>query len=296
MSISCLINHAKNKLFPPAPAIGLSEFIEQHDRSFGYWLRPANDLQSQQMVGAYLKAFKDDLKNGGYIFVKKSRAPDVFRQLNELDTPYKAVHLKKMEYLSDIVQFSGPKALMIFVEDDSLPYETLSSRFRVAETALRAKMAPALGTRVDEPAMREALEALEARGRTLVMFIEMDYPSMKGFSVIQSQCRSLRIATCIVSKANAHDYELNAIFNQPEHSPDELRCRAANTFRIFGSGPKHRAEFTQAFHGHIEGTQLGSLRALSQEALSIDLGRLTLESNLAFAFGFDEAEILDLTK
>jgi hypothetical protein len=298
MSITRLISQAKNKLFPPAPT-SLSKFIEHNPHKFGYWLRPANALQSQQMVGAYLKANKDHLKNGGYIFVKKSRAAGLLQQLTELEVPYKAVHLKDMADLSQILDIDEPKALWIIVEDDSLPYATLASRFKVAEAALRSKMAPALGTPIEsEEAMRKAEEKRLARVVTLVMFIEMDYPSMKGFSVIQAQCRSLRIASCRVSMDNAYDHELNKIFDEPEHSEAELKSRAANTVQIFGSGPKHLVEFTDTYRKRIELSGIGPFTKVSPESDSIDFRKLALESNLGLAleFGSGYAEILDISR
>lgn len=307
MSIDQIASNLKNRVFEHLQnsaifqpgVIGLSDFIAKRPEQFGYWLRPANALQSQQMVGAYLKARKDHLKNGGYIFVKKSRAADLFQQLTELEVSYKAVHLKDMADISQILDIDDPKALWIIVEDDSLPYATLASRFKVAEVALRSKMAPALGTPIESQKAMEKAEAKRlARVSILVMFIEMDYPSMKGFSVIQSQCRSLRIAACRVSRDNAYDHELNKVFDEPEHSDDELKSRAANTVQIFGSGPKHLAEFTDTYHKRIQFSGIGSFTKVPPESGSIDLGKLSLESNLGLAleFGSGDADILDISK
>lgn len=297
MSISSIVCRIKNKILPPAP-IGMSDFVRAHGSRFGYWLRPSNALQSQQMVGSYLKAIKDDLKNGGYIFVKKSRAPDLLRQLTELGASYKAVNVKVMADIAEIIDFHDPKELWIIVEDDSLPYEKLASRFRVAEVALRSKMAPLLSSPRNEKAQREDLAKLNERGLTLMMFIEMDYPSIKGFSVVQSQCRSLKIASCRVSLDTTYDHELNAIFDQPEHSMDEWKSRTANTLRIFGSGPNHYSEIQRDLYdlSYDDPNQapVGSGSCKSGGYFHIE--ELKTPSNLGVAVGFGDAQVIDLTK
>lgn len=297
MSISSILCNVRNRILPPAP-IGMSDFIRAHGSRFGYWLRPSTPLQSQQMVGAYLKAMKDDLKSGGYIFVKKSRAADVLRQLTELEASYKVVNLKVMADIAEIINFHDPKELWVIVEDDSLPYEKLATRFKVAETALRSKMAPLLGARISEQEQREQLAHMKARGFTLMMFIEMDYPSIKGFSIVQAQCRSLKIASCRVSMDTKHDHELNAIFDYPEHNSDELKSRTANMLRIFGSGPNHYSEITRDLYDlsyddpNLAPMQCGN----SKNGGYIHIEKLKTASNLGIAVGFGDAQVLDMTK
>lgn len=290
MSTSQIICKTKSNIFPPT-MMALSDFIVSQSQ-FGHWLRPANDLQSQQMVAAYLKAIQHHLKYGGYIFVKRSRAADLLRQLTELGAAYKAVHFKVMDDIAEIIDIIDPKELWIVVEDDSLPYTTLASRFRVAEVALRANMAPALGRPISYDEVKKESEKHAARGMILMMFIEMDYPSVKGFTVIQSQCRSLKIACCRVSRDNAHDHELNKIFDEPEHCLDELKSRTANTVRIFGSGPKHRAEIARNLYDLVD---LYADDDASPET-SINIGRLNAESRLGLAVGFGAARFVDLSR
>lgn len=300
MSITRFITQAKNKLFP-VKQLGFTEYLRNQPSKFGYWLRPANDLQSQQMVGAYLTAIRDDLKNGGYIFVKKSRAADLFRQLTELEAVFKPIHIPVMADLDEIIDFEDPKELWVIVEDDSLAYETLASRFKVAEVIIRKKIAPALGVPIENRKLsQEYFEKNKARGMTLMMFIEMDYPSVKGFSVIQSQCRSLKIACCRVTRESEYDRSIHGIFSEPEHSEDELKSRSANTIRVFGSGPKYLAEIKRDlsrlvhYHAQFANTQQGS--PVIHEAFTIDVGRLLDESNLGLVFGLDDVDIVDLRK
>ena len=300
MSICSIIAKAKNKLFPQKQ-LGLSEYVSKHPSRFGYWMRPANDLQSQQMVGAYLTAIRDELKNGGYIFVKKSRAADLFRQLTELEACFKPIHIPVMADLHEILDFEDPKELWVIVEDDSLPYETLASRFKVAEVIIRRNITPQLGVPIESSkATKEYFEKQKARGFTLMMFIEMDYPSVKGFSVIQSQCRALKIATCRITRESEHDRRLHGIFNEPEHSEDELASRSANTIRVYGSGPKYQAEIKRDlsrlvhYYAQSVNTQQGS--TVIHEAYTVDPDKLLLESNTGLVFGLDDVELIDLSK
>jgi hypothetical protein len=250
------------------------------------------------MVSAYLIAIRPHLKNGGYIFVKRSRAADLFRQLTELGATYKAVHFKNMDDFAGIIDMSEPKELWVIVEDDSLPYATLASRFKAAEVALRKHMAPMLGAKISVDEMQKENEKRRARGMILIMFLEMDYPSVKGFSIVQAQCRSLKIAFCRVSKDNEHDHELNALFSEPEHSVDEWKSRIANTVRIYGSGPKHRAEMLRNICNMVE---LQTPQADEQEddegeERFINIGRLDEESRLGLAVGFSSARFVDLSR
>ena len=281
----------KNTLFP-STMTGLSEFIAGQ-RQYSFWLRPSNDLQSQQMVGAYLKAIRHDLKNGGYIFVKRSRAADLFRQLTELDAAYKAVNLKVMDDIAEIIDLDDPKALWIIVEDDSLPYATLASRFTVAEVAMRGHMAPPLGTPISYDEITKRSELREARGMILIMFIEMDYPSVRGFSVIQSQCRSLQIACCRVSRDNTYDHELNKLFDEPEHDSVELKGRRATTVRVFGSGQKHMAEMIGDLCSQEQAGSKTERDSFPESV--INLKRLAAESRLGLAVGFENARIVDMS-
>lgn len=300
MTLSSILSTAKSKLFPPAH-IPLSEFIKDHPIRFNYWLRPVNAMQSQLMVGAYLNAMKNNLKNGGYIFVKKSRAADVFRQLTELGAAYKAIHFKDMNEISTILDGNDPKELWIIVEDDRLPYETLAARFRIAEVALRNDMAPPLETPIT-PYSQEDQQKWLSRGLTLLMFIEMDYPSVKGFTVIQSQARSLKIACCRVSMESSHDHELNKVFGHPEHNQDELQSRRNNSIQIFGSGKKYKAEYSQRFKEilHYQAQSVNTQQGSPEypEALTVNLNILDQESNLGISFGFDslDAYVIDLER
>lgn len=284
---------AKNILSPFM--IGLSDFIEAKPKC-GYWLRPCNDLQSQQMVAAYLKALQPHLKNGGYIFVKRSRAADLFRQLTELGAPYKAVHFEVMEDIAGIIDINDPKALWVIVEDDSLPYATLTSRFQTAEITLRRKMAPALGTSINYDEMKREMEQRQAKGMVVLMFIELDYPSVKGFSIVQAQCRSLNIAACRVSRDSAHDHELNTLFGEPDHSKDEWKSRIANTLRIFGSGPKHHAEFMMTISdlAALADTEKDESDALPETFIVTK--RLKKESSLGVALVDSGAYLVDLSQ
>lgn len=295
MSTSVIICKTKTSVFPPT-MMTLSEFIAGQCQ-FPHWLKPANELQSQQMVGAYLKAIQPHLKNGGYIFVKRSRAADLFRQLTELGATYKAVHFQFIDDIAEIIDFNEPKQLWVIVEDDSLPYATLASRFKVAQTELRKGMAPVLGAKFSFDEMQRENEMRQARGMILMMFIEMNYPSVKGFSVVQAQSRSLKIAGCQVSMDNAHDHELNKIFGDPEYSSDELKWQTANTVRIYGSGPKHRAEMLMNLYDLVE---LNAPDESEDDDLyketSINIGRLNEESRLGLAVGFGQARFVDLNR
>lgn len=291
-----MIRNAENNLLSPF-MIGLSDLIEKQPKS-GYWLRPCNDLQSQQMVAGYLKALQPHLKNGGYIFVKGSRAADLFRQLTELRAAYKAVHFEVIEDIAGIIDIIDPKELWVIVENDSLPYATQASRFHVAEVALRNKMAPPLGT----PFNFDDIDKRQTRGMILMMFIEMDYPSVRGFSVVLSQSRSLNIAACRISLDNTHDHELNKLLGEPEHNADELKARRVNTLRIFGSGPKHHAELMMDFHNYaLEAPDEAKDMHSNDERASfpetfIAKDRLKKESNLGLAMGNDRAYLVDLSR
>jgi hypothetical protein len=298
MLISRVIDKVKSVFFPSADT-ALSEFISANPNTFGYWLRPSNDLQSQQMVGAYLQGVKDDLKNGGYIFVKKSRAAELFRQLAELGAAYTAVHFKVMEDVAEIIDLDKPKALWVIVEDDSLPYETQASRFRVAEKALREKMVKALGIPIYHKHVNAILESRQSRCVINIVFIEMDFPSMRGFTVVQTHCRSLNIKFCRVSRDNAHDHEVNKIFSEPEHDNDEWKSRIVNSMMIFGSGPRHQPELMMCLHDILE---YGITYEDSDEARSpfkqrfISVERLKEESKLGLAVGFGSAHMVDMSR
>lgn len=296
MPTSNLLDQAQTNI-SPLPIINLSEFLESNARRPNYWMRPANDRHSQQMVGAYINAAKDDLKNGGYIFVKKSRAADVFRQLTEAGAQYKAVNFKDMTDIDDILCFEDPKALWVIVEDDSLPLEVLASRFKIAQVALRRQMAPLLGTPMT---IKEILQTPERRGFIHLMFVEMNFPAIKGFAVIAAQCRSLRIAHCTVSRLSSHDHEVTKLFDEPQHNSDELKGMLANTIRVLGSGPKHRAENTDSFQHwfsyqarNANSQQVGESHP---ELLQVEMERLEHESNLGVAFGFGDAHIVNLAR
>jgi hypothetical protein len=291
MSTSVISSKTKSNIFPPT-MMALSEFIAERNH-FCHWLRPSNDLQSQQMVGAYLKAIQPHLKNGGYIFVIRSRAADLFRQLTELGAAYKSVHFKDIEDFSAIVDLDEPKELWVIVEDDKLPYATLASRFNVTEVALRTQMAPPLSKVITLEDLDKNSKRREARGMIVMMFIELDYPSVVGFSVVQDQCRSLNIACCRVTRGNIHDHELNKLFGEPEHSPIELKGRTATTVRIFGSGPKHRTEMIMNLSSMLKS------QATEEDGkyleTSINIGRLNEESRLGMAVGLTNARFVDLS-
>ena len=297
MSIAQLIIKAK-RAFKPKP-IGLSEDILSRHKPTSFWLRPVNELQSQNMVGSYLRAMKDDLRNGGYIFVKKSRAPDVIRQLAEQGASYQAVHFERMEEISEIIDLENPKALWVVVEDDSLAYDILAARYRVAETALRSKLAPALGAPIDEAACRLELQRRKAKGVRLLMFIEMDYPLSKGFSVIVSQCRALRIATCRVTRESSQDDEIKSLFGQSANCPDELKFMAANSVQVYGSGAKNHAQCTEEFNRYLKREPLRMNQRegeTPEQALGIDLDLLRQPSALALILGFGDPALVDITK
>ena len=256
----------------------LSTFFGSNRSKQSYWLRAASDTQSQQMVGAFFKAMQQYLSNGGYIFVKKSRAADVFRQLTDLSVAYKAVHLHQITDIDDILDLEDPKHLWIVIEDDSLPHYELASRFKVIEVALRHKMAPPLGHPVTLPTEDKRLP----KPVKFLIFIEMDYPSIKGYAVIEGQSRSLQIISCRVSRDNAFDHQIHGVFGEPEYSPDELKARKVNTTRVYGSGLKYQAELKAELPNYG-----GDSR---------DLEVLSVESNLAVAFPLgEEMELIDLS-
>ena len=256
----------------------LSTFFGSNKSKQSYWLRATSDTQSQQMVGAFFKAMQQDLSNGGYIFVKKSRAADVFRQLTDLSVAYKAIHLHQITDIDDILDLEDPKHLWIVIEDDSLPYYELAARFKVIEVALRHKMAPPLSDRITLPTKDERI----TKRIKFLIFIEMDYPSVKGYAVIEAQSRFLQIISCRVSRDNAFDHQIHSVFGEPEHSPDELKARKMNTTRIYGSGLKYQAELKNELSNYG-----GDSR---------DLEVLNVESNLAVAFPLGgEMESVDLS-
>lgn len=278
---------------------GLSGDILSRYKPTSFLLRPSNDLQSQQMVGTYLKAMKDDLKNGGYIFVKRSRAAELLQQLTAVGAFFKVVHFERMEDIADIIDIEFPRELWVIVEDDSLPHETLATRFKVAETALRSKIAPNLGTPIDDQSARKALLKRREMGIRLLMFIEMDYPSLKGFSIVLSQMRGLRVATCAVTRENAYDHTVNGLFGLPAHSPDELKSRAINTVQVFGSGPKNFEQCSEAFHRYLKDEPLVADQwgnETPEETTGIDLERLRSTTNLALVVGFGDPALVDITK
>lgn len=302
MHIPRLLEQAK-KFFLPMATMGLIEEIQSRKKPSIFLLQPTTDLQSQQMVGAYIEAVKDDLKNGGYIFVKKSRAADVLRQLAEAGAAYKAVQFEQMADIAGIVNFDQPGELWVIIEDDSQPLDVLASRFKVAETELRKKMAPDLGAPVEsDQDMREALKRRKAMGVRLLMFIEMDYPSVKGFSVVLVQARGLGISTCRITRINAYDDEVARAFNHPERHDGELKSYNANSIRVFGSGPKNYKECSEAYEHHkasLKGESPKAEQSGNQaqgDAVGIDLRSMRIASNQALVLSSEAAVLVDVSK
>lgn len=291
------------KFFLPMPTMGLIEEIQSRKKPSIFLLQPTTDLQSQQMVGGYIEAIKDDLKNGGYIFVKKSRAADVLRQLAEAGAAYKAVQFEQMSDIAGIVNFDQPGELWVIIEDDGQPLDVQASRFKVAETELRKKMAPDLGLPVEsDQDMRETLKRRKAMGVRLLMFIEMDYPSVKGFNVVLVQARGLGISTCRVTRRNAYDDEVARAFNLPERHDGELKSYNANSIRVFGSGPKNYTECSEAYEHYkaslrgepLKAEQIGNQE--QEDSLGIDLRSMRTTSNQALVLGFGYPLIVDASK
>lgn len=299
MSIPHLIDQAR-KLFLPTPIMGLIEEIQSRNKPTTFLLQPETDLQSQQMVGAYFEAVKDDLKNGGYIFVKKSRAADVFRQLTEAGATYRAVQFQDISEIAGIINLDEPGALWVIVENDSLPLEVLASRFKIAETEIRKRVAPNLGVPIEsEQDRREALIKRKAMGVRLLTFIEMDYPSVKGFSVVLSQLRGLRVSTCRVTRINAFDDEVARLFNEPERYDAEVKSYGVNSIRVFGSGPRNFQECSEAYTAYLKHEPLKAKQRDGQtpeEALGIDLESMRTASHLALVVGFGDPALVDVSR
>lgn len=295
MHISSLVTQVKNTVFP-SKQIGFEEYVNRH-KKFGFWLRPASDLQSEQMVSGYLRAVKDDLENGGYIFVKKSRAACLLRQLAELQVDCKPVHFQDMSQLSDILDLDDPKALWVVIEDDSLPYAILVERLHTAEKLLRSQMAPPLGDRI-EGSHDQIMAKAVTRKIKVLMFIEMDYPSIRGFSVVLSQSRNLKIAACRVTRECMFDRQVHATMGEPEHVESEITAMAKTTIRIYGSGDKYQAEIKEDLKRLLQyqATQCILNESAPEGSSSIDADQLTQVSSACLAFGFEDAEVVDLNR
>lgn len=280
----------------------LQDYISSHPRRH-YWMRPANDTQSQRMAGTYLSAIREDLKHGGYIFIMKSKAADLFRQLEELDLTYKPVQFENMADISSILNLDEPQALWVIVEDDGRPLEAIASRFKVAQVAIRNHLAPPLGTPVNgDKGHRQYVPDGEGCRKALhIMFIEMNVPSVRGFSVVVAQARSLGVFCCTISKLSKHDHYVMNLFGEPEHSLDERKALAANSVRIYGAGPKHKAEFLPEFRDTIEWHARSAGLSIEQSQLTKifddDTARLTENyPNLGVVFDSDDAHIVHLSR
>lgn len=295
MSIKCLFSTVKKKLAKPKRR-GLIEYATEH-KKFSFWLRPSNDAQSHQMVGGYLKAVKDELQNGGYIFVRRSKAASLLRQLTEMEVAHNPVSLPDMSGLSRILNLHEPKGLWVIIEDDGLPYSELAARHRTAETLIRGQMAPPLGQRIEKMTHAEIMASSAAIKRKVIMFIEIDCPSIKGFAVVQSQCKSLGISVCHVTRECVYDRKLHGILNEPEHIETELNVRAANSVLIFGPGDKYQPEMNDRLDqlGKLVGGDVAN-NAVDADHTKIDLESLSNENYKALAFGFSVAEIIDIDR
>lgn len=214
--------------------VGLSEFVQAQTRPGIYWLRPSSCHESQQMVGSYLKGLKDNLKNGGYIFVKRSRAEEVFRQLSDLGVIYRSIHSEHIDEITKIINLVDTDALWVVVEDDNQPYEVSAQRFKSIEVGLRSKLAPSY-KESDEEGARLWLKKLKQKGPRLLMFIEMDYPVSNGFAITLAQCRGLGLITCLVSKESDFAHEVNSLFGQASRSKEEHCSLLANSIQV-GNG------------------------------------------------------------
>ena len=299
MSVAQLLAQAK-KVFMPTPIMGLVAEIESRNKPTSCWFKPTTDLQSQQMVASYIEAIKGDLGNGGYIFVKKSRAADVFRQLSEVGASYKAIRFENMADIADIIDIEHPAELWVIVEDDDQPYEVLASRFAVAETELRKKIVPALGLPVEsDEATREALIKRKAMGVRVLMFIEMDYPSVKGFSVVISQLRALRVSTCTVTRINAYNDEVRKLFGQPARNLPEIKSMGVNSIQVFGSGPENFKECSEAFKSYLHREPLKAKQKGSEtpeETLGLDLDQMRTATSLGLVVGFGDPAFVHVSR
>lgn len=294
MNISSLVTQVKNTVFPSKQS-GFEEYVSRH-KKFGFWLRPANDLQSEQMVAGYLSALRDDLKNGGYIFVKKSRAACLLRQLTALHVDCKPVHFQDMSQLSEILDLDEPKALWVVIEDDGLPYAVLAERFSTAEKLLRHQMAPPLGERIEGGHDQIMAQAM-ARKSKVLMFIEMDYPSIRGFNVVLSESRSLKIAACRVTRECMFDRQVHAAMGESGHVDSEIAAMAKTTIRIYGSGDKYQTEIKEDLKRLLQCQEIRYIHNESapEEPVHIDADQLVRASSACLAFGFEDAEVIDLS-
>lgn len=283
-----LIQAIISKIRPRSP-MSLSDFIKSRKLSGGnmsFLMRPDNDDQAMAMATTFIKSFKDNWSDGGYIFVDKSQAPGIVQQLTAQGIPYCLVRLPETHYIEEVVSFDNPPLVWVFVEDDTLSRDVRAVRLEVIQNAIRERLSRAF----TEATTDDVVAKSSAPGKLIrLLFMGTGLPISKGFVTVISQMRAFGFCGCFVDSQSIHDRYISRLYDQDSPTDEALSLLNANTIRVFGSGSRHLEEYWQILRGC-------SGAVLSRDKPEIDFDRMRTPSKLGLAFGFGKPLEVDLTQ
>lgn len=304
---SCNLFQKIKSVFCSEKVVKLSSFLNPETLRFGFLMRPATSVQLSQMLNAYIKAIKTDCPNGGHVFVGSTHAAEVTQALAMNDITYTLYSLVDMESYRDIMPLADQSEgiVRVFVEDDSRPHKEREQRFIQVQRILGEELRKIIGVKLEPDRSDVIFKDVKAqqaefkRLKKFIMIMDMNTSLIKAFPSYLAQLRG-RIGFCIISSENEHDQEIKELFGSSLMDMDGRKSLNANTMKIYGSGPKHHKELSDAYglsvhfanQAHVN--QKGS--ASSYELYRVDTHGLAEVSDRGIAFDWERAVEVDLSR
>lgn len=287
-----LIQAIRSKIRPNNPT-SLSEFINSRKLSGGnmsFLMRPDNDDQAMAMATTFIKSFKDNWSDGGYIFVDKSQAPGIVQQLTAQGIQYCLVRLPETHFIDEVVSFDNPPLVWVFVEDDSLSRDVRALRLDIIQNAIRERLSRAFDEATTLPSSDDVVPKSSVPRKLIrLLIMGTGLPISKGFVTVISQMRAFGFCGCFVDSQSTYDRYISRLYDQESPTDETLNLLNANTIRVFGSGSRHLEEYWQLLRDCA-----GAV--ISRDKPEIDFDRMSTPSKLGLAFGFGRPLEVDLTK
>jgi hypothetical protein len=277
----------------PVPLSAFMGWVKGEIKHCSYLMRPVNDEQSVLMASAYIQAFKQELAEGGYIFVSKRYASAVLDLLSAVDLDPEVVACSDMEELGVTINLEATGKLWVIVEDDSLSHDMKASRFEGIQEKIGSALGDLLEKRVNEAPN-------EPTKRVRFMFIELGLPKLKSVGVYLAQMRSFGMGACFVTQESASDRLINELFGATPADTQHLQLLRANTIKVYGAGLKHAEEFKEEYERQLRHYDVAAnIQQGMQESRpgpKANLSRLLTTSTLGLALGLSDVQIIDLNK
>lgn len=321
--MNSVIKKLKSRFLPPKArslTTLLSDFYLNYYFDFhNFFMSASNNHQANQMFEAHIKATHKSWSRGGYIFVSSRRAADVLRILDRQGfNPVVIFNVseKELKLFANFLK-DDEQPVRVYVEDDRLPADERSRRFKFIQQAIIDEMkfiwTPREELTISDDQYQKVMDrcsrVTHEENRRLPIVFDLDLQTRKGFSVLMAQAKRL-MSFCIITHKDKFQYAVDHLNGCPEFSEDEHKSMLANTVSIYGSGPVNHAELSGLYDAgarsvfcleqpcHKMHTVHGPYsRVMTIATTNLDIEDYYQESNHAIVFfGGEVGTLVDLSK